>query len=442
MDKDTSKTVEYLAEILVALHNVSAKLEGVREEVSMVSAEVIDQLRNVQGAKSPSESRRSLEKLVEQGHSYVRKGRCELGQETRWINVRFTNTSVILNGKPIGKNTCFLLAEYLILKRRPVHYLWAYVILPKFEVKSKTPDEQFRNYVSKVKRKLAEYGIHVATEKEKYSDGVAMFQGMDDCVVSNIRGILKLYENAVSQHESNNIPGAVEALSRMTDDVGHEWYTFTDAYMDLATWICELNFEGVRKVVIEKCIEFLGWYTKRLRLGISKIEHSMQQTPLGSQALVELNHIEKESGRAEKLLSLIIQRRPVSQDERDYENTVSVMVYFREKLLSINEESEREVKKDAIAEVVKLLCEENNLLAEVVEYGRDTLDELLEAKQQRHKCIPTYIQDMHERIYWLVGDLIAEIENFDEFERSNINKLVRLKTYLCRRLRQELKKYI
>ena len=167
----------------------------------------------------------------------------------------------------------------------------------------------------------------------------------------------------------------------------------------------------------------------------------MQQTPLGSQALVELNHIEKESGRAEKLLSLIIQRRPVSQDERDYENTVSVMVDFREKLLSINEESEREVKKDAIAEVVKLLCEENNLLAEVVEYGRDTLDKLLEAKQQRHKCIPTYIQDMHERIYWLVGDLIAEIENFDEFERS-INKLVCLKYYLCRRLRQELKKYI
>jgi hypothetical protein len=332
--------------------------------------------------------------------------------------------------------------EYIILRRKPVHYLWSYVFLPKFEIKSKTPDEQFRNYISKKRKNLEEYGIHVATEKDKYSDAMAMFQGMDDCVVSNIRDIQKLYEDAVAQYGKGDAREAVKTLSPMTKDIEHQWHTFTDAYMDLANWICELGFKGVQKSVIDSCVEFLGWYTKRLRIGISKIERYMQQEPLSSQALDVLTNIRKESERADTLYSLFVQRQPLNQDARDYENTVSVMVDFREKLSSVNEESEREVEKSTIAEAVRLLCEKNGVLAEVVEHGRDILDKLLEVKHQRQKCSPTYIQDMHEYIYWLVGDLIVEIENFDEFERSKDNKLMCLKHYLCRRLRQKLKEYV
>lgn len=363
-------------------------------------------------------------------------------QKTTQFSITFTNTSVILGHETIGKNTSLCLVEYLILKRKPIHYLWAYVILPKFEVKSKTPDEQFRNYVSKVKRKLVEYGIHVATEKEKYSDGTAMFQGMDDSVASNIRDIRKMYDNAVAQYEERDTQGAVNTLSGMTKDIKHQWHIFIDAYMDLASWICELNFEGVQKSVIDSCVEFMGWYTKRLRLGTLKIKRFMRKEALSSQALDVWNSIKKESERAEKLFSLLIERQPLTQDERDYENTVDVMVQFREKLLSVNEESERGVEKGVIAEVVKGLCKTNSLLERLAEYGCDTLDELLEAKHQRQNCSVEYIRDMHERIYWLVGDLIVEIENYDEFERSKGNKLRCLESHLRSRLRQELKSYV
>jgi len=354
--------------------------------------------------------------------------------------ITFTNTSVILDRQPVNKDVSLLLVEYLILKRKPVHYLWAYVILPKFEAKD--PDRQFRNYISKVRRKIAEHGIYVTTKKEKYSDGMAMFQGMDEYVASNTRGIRELYEDAVAQYEEGDTRKAVKTLSQMTKDIEHQWHTFTDAYMDLASWICELNFEGIQKSVIDRCAEFLGWYTKRLRLGIRKIEHFGQKEALGAQALDVLKDIRKESERAEKLYSLLVQRQPLTQDERDYENTVSIMVDFRDKLLSVNEESAREVEEGAIAKIVKLLCEKNDVLAEVVEYGHDTLDELLEAKHQRHKCTVEEIQDMRELIYRLVGDLIAETENYDEFEQSKINKLMCLKNFLRSRLREKLKTYV
>ena len=159
-------------------------------------------------------------------------------------------------------------------------------------------------------------------------------------------------------------------------------------------------------------------------------------------ALNVLDNIKKESESAEKLFSLFVQRKPLTQDERDYENTVGIMMKFREELLSINEDSGREVYESAIAETIRLLCEKYEVLADLAENGRDILDRLLEAKHQRQNSSVQFIQDMHHRIYGLIGEIIAEIKNFDEFERSKDNKLMCLKNYFCRRLRQKLKEYI
>lgn len=361
-------------------------------------------------------------------------------QETRLVKITFTNTSVIVNGKSIRKNAPFILMEYLILKRRPLHYLWAYVILPTFQAKD--PDWQFRNYVSKIRKKFTNCGIHITTRKERSSDGKAEFQGIDDHVVSNVINIHRRYEQAVSKYEEGGKTEAIQTLLCITKDIENQWYTFTDAYMHLARWICELSFEGIPENTIESCREFLQWYFKRLRLGISKIEMYMQQNSVGSESLDELQSIKTEFDHVKKLRSAFIEQVPFAKDELEYDNLVSVMMNFREKLLAINEESEREVEKDSVAEVIKLLCEKNKALAEVVKYGRDVLDGLLEAKHQRQKCIVNEIQDMHINIYWLVGEIITEFENFDEFDQKKVNKLMCLKLRLCHRLRQELKKCI
>jgi len=271
---------------------------------------------------------------------------------------------------------------------------------------------------------------------------MAEFQGIDDHVVSNIVNIRKQYEQAVSKYEDGDLPKAIQTLLCITKDIENRWYIFTDAYMHLARWIRELSFEGVSENLIVECKEFFQWYLKRLRLGISKIEMYLQQNSVGSESLDELQSIKTEFERAQKLHSALVEQAPFTKDEQDYENAVSVMQNFREKLLSINEESGREVEKDTIAEAIERLSKENRLLAEVVEYGRDELDRLLEAIHQRQKCSVDEIQGRHRLIYWLVGEIITEIENFDEFEQKKVNKLMCLKRRLCHRLRQELKKCI
>ena len=355
------------------------------------------------------------------------------------VSITFTTTNVIFGSEAARKNASLCLVEYIILKREPVHHLWAYVILPKFEVKSKTPDEQFRNYVSKVKRMLADHGIHVHTIKDKYSDGMAEFEGIDDAVASNILDIRKTYDNAVSRYNEGDTQGAISELSEMTKGVGNHWYTFTDAYMGLASWIYEVNFEGVQKSVINRCVAFLQWYAKRLQLGTSKIQHLVQKKLLSSQASDVGDSIAEESERAKKLLTLLIDRQPLTRDELDYEDTVKTMMGFSEKLSTVNKESEREVERGTVGETVKLLCKRNRVLSDLVDYGRNMLDKLLEAKGQREKCSPMQIQDMHEDIYWLVGDVMAEIKDYCEFELSKGNKLERLQCCLQSRLRKKLK---
>jgi hypothetical protein len=360
---------------------------------------------------------------------------------TKRIDVEFTNSGVIVDGDNWGKDAPLLLVEFVILKRKKIHWLWAYIILPEFNVTD--PDYQFRNYISKKRKDLANRGIHVATFKRKDEDGVAVFEGMDDQVVSNIRDIWTKYEDALSLYNNGNVKKAVEALSYITNDIRNQWYTFTDAYMDLARWICELNFKDVSEETRRKCRGFFEWYLKRLRLGISKIERYAQRKGLSTEASNELQNIKTESEKASRLYSALVERTPFDPEDQAYEEFVAFLLRARENLELITIESEaEETKENTIVEAVKLLAEQNKHLAQIIEYGSDVLDELLEERHQRENYIEEQIQDMREDICWRVGQLILGIDNFDEFGRRAANKLQGLKDYLCSRLRKQLERYV
>lgn len=359
---------------------------------------------------------------------------------TKRIEVEFTDSGVMVDGDNWGKDAPLLLFEFLILRRRKVYWPWACIILPEFNVAD--PDYQFRNYVSKKRKDLTNRGIQVRTFKKKGQDGFAIFEGMDNCLVSNIKEVRAKYEQALSLYNNGNLKEAVVTLSCITNDIRNQWYTFTDAYMDLARWICELNFKNVAEDTMRKCRKFLEWYFTRLRLGISKIERYAQRKGLSTEASNQLQNIETELEKAEELCSALVKQVPPDKEEQAYKDFVNLLLDFREKLVSINEESEREVDKETTGEVIELLAEKHKGLAEIVEYGRNIIDELLERKHQRQQCSEIEIRDMHRCVCWQLAELIVEIANFDEFDRKESNKLQQLKDYLCSRLRNQLEEYI
>ncbi|HSW62820.1 MAG TPA: hypothetical protein VLH56_05885 [Dissulfurispiraceae bacterium] len=185
--------------------------------------------------------------------------------ETRTVKITFGHTRVTVNGKPVNKDASWLLAEYLILKNGRVCWPWVCVILPTFDVAD--PDGAFRNYLSKKRRTFNGCGIHFATHKKKTEDGTHVFEGMDDNIVSNIKNVKTMHDQALKEYEAGDRARAISLLSRITGDDQNDWYMFTAAYMDLARWICELHFEHVGERPIEKCRSFLTWYCKKLRLG-------------------------------------------------------------------------------------------------------------------------------------------------------------------------------
>ena len=206
--------------------------------------------------------------------------------ETKVVRITFTHTGVTVTGVNVNKDASWLLAEYLILREGRVYWPWACVILPTFDVED--PDRAFRNYLSKKRRTFDASGIHFATHKRKTEDGAHAFAGMDDNIVSNIKDVKTRYVRALKEYEAGDRVRAVCMLSRITEDDQNDWYMFPAAYMDLARWICELGFEHVAEHLIERCMSFLAWYCKKLRLGIPKAAHYVQLKASGQESLQTL----------------------------------------------------------------------------------------------------------------------------------------------------------
>jgi hypothetical protein len=189
-------------------------------------------------------------------------------------------------------------------------------------------------------------------------------------------------------------------------------------------------------------VSFLTWYCKKLQLGIPKAARYVQLKAPGQESLQALEDMRTELRRAEVLRRALVEQRPLTEDDKDYEDTAALMLNHREKYVSIRGEVERELDRDTVVEVVQSYCERNRVLAAIIADGRDELDKVAEAKHQRHKWNTRHIEDLHKELYWFLHEAIVEMENFDAFDRGEGNKLTRLMNYLRSCLFKELRNCI
>lgn len=345
----------------------------------------------------------------------------------RQVKVMFTTTTIKVEGKAksLGKTAPLYLAEYVILKER-VHWLWAFIILPKFEVTD--PDTQFRTYISTAKMEFKKFGIHginIVTSKKKYGDGFGLFEGIDEHIDSNIKDIKGVYKHARSDYEDGNTSQAINILSEITGSVENNWYTFTVAYMDLADWIRRENFRGISDSLIRCCMGFLEWYLTKLKFGILKIDNFIKKNGIGEESSLSresqdmFNAIKDEFELVKSIHADFTNTQKLPQEEKEYKNLVEDLCNYLGGLEAMQEENVYDYDGNII-NAIKLLCKRNPALAEIIESGRDSIDHII-PPSMRPQFLPTEITELRkEKIYEYFGDVVKGLGMgyFGEFERT------------------------
>ncbi|GAG01142.1 unnamed protein product, partial [marine sediment metagenome] len=259
-------------------------------------------------------------------------GRKQIEPRKRKKSINFAKQKIIIDGKSENKTSPFLLVEYIVLKGQRVHWLWIFVILKNFNPKN--PKYQFNNYIYKNNKIFRECGLHIEILKDE-ENGFTELVGLDEMAVSNVNKVKNFYKEALSLYDNGRILDAIKELEKITQDKNHNWYTFTDAYMNLAKWICELNFEKISEELIQKCGSFLKWYSKKLKIGISRIEKYTHDNELDTESKDEFRKIKKELEKVENLYKNLISRIPISYEDEAYEELVNLLMEQRNNLFII-----------------------------------------------------------------------------------------------------------
>ena len=379
------------------------------------------------------------------------------GKNPDQTKVTFTDTVIKVKGKgePMNKTTSpLILAEHVILKER-IHYFWAFVILPEFEVDN--ADKQFRTYISEAKRKFKKYGIdkiHLHTTKKKYTDGFGVFDSIDDHIDSNIKHVKNVYKKARFEYENGKRSQAIKILSEITKDNNNKLYLFTNAYIDLADWIDRQNFKNVSDSLIRCCTDFLEWYHKQLDVGILGINKYLKKKGGGTKSQLSpdsktaFNAIKEEFKQAKRLYIAFINNQKLSQEEKDYKNLIEDLYNYLKILDKIQKETIYDYEDDFIINTIKKLCNSNSTLAEVIEYGLDNIDPMFPPDIRTQ--VPTAIMnDLREdSIYLYLAEVIEGlgISYFSEFERvvrGNRSELLEhIKWDIAHRLQKKLAREI
>jgi mevalonate kinase len=375
----------------------------------------------------------------------------KISEET--IRIDFLETEILVNGESINKNYPFLLTEYIILKDKKVHWLWAYVILEKFKVKE--PKVQFKKYIYKKKKDLAKCGIHITPLKGKV-DNFAEFKYFEDTVVSNIKDIKNDYRQALVLNGNNKTLQAIQQLTSLATNEENSWYIFTDAYIDLVRWVYKLGFKDVERKVIDSCKKFLQWYAFRLKSGISRIEAYKKYEELDHESDDEFKAIKDELIETEELLPAFVQMLPPEPEDLEYQELKKTLISTQEKLLVIQQSLEyqqsedgceldalkilidKENAEDAMLSVVKDLEHKIKPLAEVMEYGRDLIYRKLKKNGILKRLSQTEVEGRLKTIYGHIALIIIELDNFAKFDQE-VRKLGALKNYFYNKLSESLK---
>lgn len=387
--------------------------------------------------------------------------------ETKQIKITFTATEITVDvegkehkeRKSLKRRELLRLAEYIVFKKR-VHWIWAYVIIDKFNPSK--PTGQFATNVSTAKGILEPHGICIA-RSTKGADCFGEFNGVEDTVVSKINDVRDIYKKACSEQAKGDIQEAIRIISQITGE-GYNWYTFTDAYMKLAEWIREENFKGkkITSELKECCKEFLRWYRGKLDRGLERIDAYIKKIrrgeapPLSTEAQKELDKIEKEHEHAKSLHVAFINQLGFSAYDKLREELRKLQKYcwmvkeqakeedvYDRKSMTVEKKAEiSEVQYFAkIITAVKRSCERCETVRNIIEKGFDDLDELLDRpKGRRSKYTPEEIGDMREGVYWKFGEVVDKIESFSKFDETPGSKFADLDYHLRNRLRKKLEK--
>jgi tetratricopeptide (TPR) repeat protein len=397
--------------------------------------------------------------------------------ETKQIKFKTREVTVVAakgKEKSLSRRELSRLAMYVILKgvkrteeEKRVHWLWAYIILSKFDVTN--PELRFRNYMSTAKGILNDHGIHIDTSTEG-ADGFCEFLGIDEHVVSNIKDVTEAYELARSEYASNPLQ-AMKTLSKITEDKDNNWYIFIPAYIQLAKWIREENLKDIKNIsndLIDNCTGFLGWYRGKLDRGLERIDAYIEKIrrgkapPLSREAEKELERIREEFEDAKSLRAALIKKQGLSEEEQAYEKLREHLRRFQKWYWMIEKQAEeKEVydrdlmvveKKAEITEVqkvaktitgVKNLCERSETVHDIIAKSFDILDQLLDRPRgRRSQYTREDIEDMREGVYWKFGEVVDEIKSFGQFDETTGSKFAALKYHLQKQLRKKLEKGI
>ena len=170
-----------------------------------------------------------------------------------------------------------------------------------------------------------------------------------------------------------------------------------------------------------------------------------KKNELDEESVREFDHIKNELSKVEELYVAITKRIPISPHDQAYKEMVKIIFDARDKLLEIEETLAiqngielLDVKYQSSIKVVKCL-EENKNFAKILNYGREIITEIIEQKSRNKEFGELELKDKYELIYWYFAKLISELKSFEDFDRSEGNKLLMLENYFCSKLKKKLK---
>jgi len=258
---------------------------------------------------------------------------------------------------------------------------------------------------------------------------------------SNIINIKILYKNAQSLFNENKIGDAIEQLGGITRTTD-KWYTFTEAYMNLIKWIRLNNYNNTIEKLIIDCQNFLTWYIKRLQIGITRIE--LDQGKLDEIDKDEFQTIKEEQAKAEEHLKALKKRTPLSKKDEEYEDLVTLLIEIRKKLLMLkdHQESPEEQLQDVTIQLITLHKGKNKNYDKLLKTAQEIMGEKLYERHKHTNYSEEIMKEEAKHAYYLLSEIITNIENFDTYQSCKGNKLATLTTHLEKEIEKKINHWL
>lgn len=348
--------------------------------------------------------------------------------DERKFEIHFTETEVRIPGQPpVNKTYSYTLLEHMILKES-IHWIWGFVFLGRWsygEVLEKHPRTQFGNYLSKEAKKLEKYGF-VIDHKRGGDEWWLNFKKTNATINSNLLEARAQFIAAKSEFEIGNMDEVIIKLESAIAPIDYPNVIFIDAYKLLIRYIFQIKYENISENTLKKVTRFLVWYKAKLRRAILIIKKVyLEESKISKQEVGdELKNLEIESKEAESSYEAIRNKVSVTENVRDCEELIELVVTMQEKIIEITKMTEMtRLVKETILKGTDFKELRSN------KYIQEIFNNCINAISSRKPTL-RYKQDALE--FFLLSVLEKETELY---EHGNLNSLINL---LQKKLRVEI----